>query len=162
MWPPFVVIAAPVGDDSPGLEEVLEPADTQAFLAQLAVEPLHVCVPCGLARLDGNEIDLAIERPGKEMATRRLGAVVTTYGLRPTAVGEDLVEHPRNAQAGEACVHLHGKALACKRVDHVEHADRAARSHRVMHEIQRPLLVGRRIDPQRCAQAHAVLPLLAA
>ena len=31
-----------------------------------------------------------------------------------------------------------------------------------MHEIERPLLVGRRVYPQRRTQAHAVLALLAA
>ena len=54
MGPPFVVIATPCGDDSPGFEQVLEPADAQALLAQLAVETLHVGVLRGLARLDVN------------------------------------------------------------------------------------------------------------
>jgi hypothetical protein len=38
MWPPLVVIVAPVGDDSSCLEQVLEPVDVKALFAQLAVE----------------------------------------------------------------------------------------------------------------------------
>ncbi len=49
MGPPFVVIAAPSGDDPPGFEQVLEPADAKALLAQLAVETLHIGILRGLA-----------------------------------------------------------------------------------------------------------------
>lgn len=64
--PVLVVLSAPVGDDPPGLEQVLEPADAQAFLAHLAVEALHVCILRGLTKLDVNQIDLAIQSPGRE------------------------------------------------------------------------------------------------
>ena len=81
MGPAFVVIAPPIGDDSSGLEQVLEPADAQALLAQLAVETLHVGVLRGLARLDVNQIDLAIQCPGKEVATGQLRAVAPREAL---------------------------------------------------------------------------------
>lgn len=58
MWPPFVVIATPSGDDSPGLEQVLEPADAQTLLAHLAVETLHVSVLRGFAKLNVHQVDL--------------------------------------------------------------------------------------------------------
>ena len=47
----------------------------QALLAQLAIETLHVGVLRGLARLDVNQIDLAIQCPGKEVATGQLRAI---------------------------------------------------------------------------------------
>ena len=72
MWPPLVVVVAPVGDDPPCFEQVLEPADAQAFLAQLAVETLHVCVLRGFSRLDVHQINLAIQSPGQEMAAGQL------------------------------------------------------------------------------------------
>ena len=119
MRPPLVVIVAPVGDGPSCLEQVLEPADAQALLAQLAVEALHVGVLRGLAGLDVHEIDFAIQSPGKEMPAGQLGAIVTSNSSRQTALADDLVEHTRNAQAREARVHFHGKALACVRVDDV-------------------------------------------
>jgi hypothetical protein len=54
MWPPFVVIATPGGDDPSGVEQVLEPTDAKALLALLAVETLQVGVVRRLARLDVN------------------------------------------------------------------------------------------------------------
>ena len=75
VWPPLVVILAPVRDDPPGLEQVLEPADAKALLAQLAVETLHVGVLRGLSRLDVNQVDLVIQGPGKEMPTGQFRAV---------------------------------------------------------------------------------------
>ena len=75
VWPPFVVVVSPVGDDPSCFKQVLEPADAQAFLAQLAVETLHVGILCGLARLDMHQIDLAIQRPGEEVATGQLRPV---------------------------------------------------------------------------------------
>ena len=72
MWPPFVVIATPGGDDPPCLEEVLEPADAQAFLAQFAVEALHVGVLRGLARLDVHQVNLPIQSRIRLGSGRRL------------------------------------------------------------------------------------------
>jgi len=77
MGPPLVVIATPGGDDPPGFEQVLKPTDAQALLAQLAVETLQVGVLRGLARLDVNQIDLALQGPGQEVPTGQLRAVVT-------------------------------------------------------------------------------------
>lgn len=75
MWPGLVVIPAPVGDDLPSFEQILEPADTQAFFAQLAVKALHICVLRGLAGLDVDQIDLPLQCPGEEMAAGQLGAI---------------------------------------------------------------------------------------
>ena len=60
VWPPLVVVVAPAGDDPSCFEQVLEPADAKTFLTQLAVETLHVGVLRGLARLDVDQVDLAI------------------------------------------------------------------------------------------------------
>ena len=57
MWSEFVVFAAPVSKNAPSLEQVLEPADAQALLAQLTIEALHISVLCWLAGLRVNEVD---------------------------------------------------------------------------------------------------------
>src|SRR5438132_11684006 len=48
------------------------------------------------------------------------------------------------------------------RVHHTQHPDRPPATHRIVHDVQRPLLVRRRPGPQRLPYAHAVFPLLAA
>ena len=75
MWPPFVVIVSPVGDDSFCFEQILEPADTKSFLAQLAAETLYKSILRGLARLDVHQTDLAIQCPGEKMPTGQLRTV---------------------------------------------------------------------------------------
>ena len=70
VWPIFVVVAPPVSDDSPCFEEILEPADAQAFLAQLAVKALHVAILRGLAGLRVHEADLALDIPREEVTAR--------------------------------------------------------------------------------------------
>ncbi len=67
MWSSFVVIMPPVGDDTSSLEEVLEPTDSQAFLAQLAVKALHVAILRRLAGLDMDQIDPPVQSSGKEV-----------------------------------------------------------------------------------------------
>ena len=83
MRPPFVVVATPGGDDPSGFEQILEPADAKALLTQLTVETLHVGILRGLARLDVNQVNLLIQRPGKEVATGQLRAIAP----RERAVG---------------------------------------------------------------------------
>ena len=70
MWPVFVVLVSPVGYDSPCFEEILEPADTQAFLAQFAVETFDIAVLRRFARLRVDEVDLAFQIPREEVSTR--------------------------------------------------------------------------------------------
>lgn len=94
------------------------------------------------------------------MTASQLWAVVTTNSLRHCTLGDDLIEHPRNAQACEARVHLHGQALARVCIDHVEHTDRAARVQHVMHEVKCPLLAGSCVNAQWRAHAHAVFSIL--
>jgi hypothetical protein len=121
--PVFVVIPAPGSDDASCFEEVLEPVDAQALLAQLAVEALHKGVLRGLTGLDVNQLDLAIQGPGKEVTTSQLRAIVTANRLWQCACRDDLVKYVCNTQTGEAGVHLHNQALSRVSIDHVEHAD---------------------------------------
>ena len=94
------------------------------ILAQLTVETLHVGVLRRLARLDVHQVDLALQSSSKKNAHWSAPGVVTANRARQTALDDDMVKHPRNAQAREARVYLHGQALALKRVDHVEDTDR--------------------------------------
>ena len=76
--PTLVVVSPPVGDDAPSFEQVLEPADAQAFLAQLTVKALHVAVLRRLAGLRVNQVDLAFQVPGQAVTARQLWPVVAT------------------------------------------------------------------------------------
>lgn len=71
MRPAFVVIPSLVGDDAPGLGQVLKPVDVPTFLAQLAVETLHVAIQRWLTGLRMNQVVLA---PGQKVPTGQLPA----------------------------------------------------------------------------------------
>jgi hypothetical protein len=71
-----VVIQLPGRDLSPSIKQVPEPAQVEAFITQSAMEALRVGVFSRLARADMQDIDLALDRPGKEMPTGQFRAVV--------------------------------------------------------------------------------------
>jgi hypothetical protein len=52
VWPFFVVLLAPIGDLSACVEQVLEPAHTQALFSEPAMKALYVGVLDRLAWLD--------------------------------------------------------------------------------------------------------------
>jgi hypothetical protein len=65
----FVIVAPPVGDDAPGLEEVLEPVDEQTLFAQLAVEALHIAILRVFPWLDVNQVDLSFQISRQKVPT---------------------------------------------------------------------------------------------
>lgn len=142
MRPLLVVIASPVGDDSPGFEQVMEPADAQAFITQFSIEALDIAILRWLARLGVDQVDLAFKVPGQEVTARQLWPIVAANRLWKAAFSDDAIKHTRYTLARKARVHFHGQALACIGIDHVQHANRAAKSRCVMHEVKRPFLVG--------------------
>jgi len=76
----------PVGDDSPCVEEILEPADVQAFLAQSVMKTLNVAVLRWLAGLRVDEVDLALQIPDKKVPARQLGPLSQRIRLRHAAL----------------------------------------------------------------------------
>ena len=61
---------------------------------------------------------------------------------RQTAIGDDLVEHTCKAQAREARVHFHHKALACIRIYNVQHVALTATGYCIRKTTLRELFCG--------------------
>ena len=101
MWTLLVVLRLPTRDLPACVEQVGEPAHPQALLAQPPVEALDMRVLRRLARLDVAQFDLPLQRPGEEMTTRELGAVVAANRVWSPTPGDDLIQHPGHAPAGE-------------------------------------------------------------
>ena len=64
---------------------------------------------CVLGWLAGESLDVAqlylqLQRPGQEMTTGQLRAVVAANRHWPAATGDDLIQHPRHAPAGSRCL----------------------------------------------------------
>ena len=123
MWTLFVVLRLPVTHFPACVEQVGEPVHPQALLPQPSVEALHMRVLRRLAGLDVPQFNLPLQRPRQEMTTRELRAVVAANRLWPAAPGDDLIEHPRHAPAGEARVHFQRQTLAREGIDYAQHPD---------------------------------------
>src|SRR2546422_3029732 len=94
------------------------------------------------------------------MPARQFGSVVAANRQGLPALGHDRIQHSRHSSAGEAGVHFQGQTLPCVGIHHTQHPDRPPAIHRIVHEVQRPLLVRRRPSPQRLPHPHAVFALL--
>jgi len=76
--------------------------------------------------------------------------------LGQSALADDLVQHARDAAAGKGGIHFQRQTFS-RESDHPQHPDRSVASHRIVREIQRPLLIGRCAYLQRLSCSHAVL-----
>ena len=120
--PLFVVLHLPVSNFSACVEQVGEPADPQALFPQPAVEALHMRVLRWLARLDVAQLDLPLQRPGKEMTTGQLRPVVRPQTLRTAILGDHCLQHPRHPTAAQTYVGFQRQTLPRERVDHTQDA----------------------------------------
>ena len=157
MWPLFVVLRLPARDLPPCVEQVGEPTYPQALLAQSPVEALHMCVLRGLAWLDMHAArsSTPAPRPGSADCVSS-GPLSQRIACGHAAPGDDLIQHPRHAPAGEARVHFQRQALPREGIHHAQHADVAPGSYHIVCEIQRPLLVGAgQRGPRRSACARS-------
>ena len=96
----------------------------------------------------------------QKMPARQLRPVVAADRLRLSALRHDRIQHSRHSPTGETGIHFQRQTLARVRIHHAQHPDRSSTLHRIVHKIQRPLLVGRSPRQQRLSFAHAMLPLL--
>src|SRR5580704_405134 len=94
------------------------------------------------------------------MTTGQLRAVVTANRLGSAACGDDLIEHPGHAPAGETSVHFERQTLPRVDIDHTQHANHASCGKHIMSEIQGPLLVSAAQYGARRSDAHTVFSLL--
>src|SRR6266511_1116156 len=75
----FVVMAAPALDDRLGLRPRPEPFETQALVAELAVEAFGDAILPRLAGLDQRRVDALRNDPGQEHLRHELRAVVAAW-----------------------------------------------------------------------------------
>ena len=90
------------------------------------------------------------------MTTGQLRAIVTANRLGLAACGDDLIEHPGHAPAGEASVHCEPQTLPRVDIDHNQHANHAACGKYIVRKVQGPLLVGAAQYRPRRSDAYAV------
>jgi hypothetical protein len=84
------------------------------------------------------------------MRTRQFRPIVATNRPGLPALGHDRIQHSGYSGVGEARVHFQSQILPHTRIHHVQHPDRPPALHRIVHKVQRPLLVRRGPSPQRC------------
>ena len=138
----FVVVAPPFLDDGPGVRDAVEPVLVEAFVAQLAVEALHVAVLLRLARLDEGVLHAVHVAPAIQGQTRELGPVVGVDPPGPASEIDKVVEDPGYAMAGYRAVDLDPKAFLGVVVHDREHPHSEALPCGVVHEVQAPSLIG--------------------
>ena len=156
----FVVLRPPRRDLSLRIEQVLKPAHRQTLISQPSMKAFHARVLRRLARLNVQQLDLSFHAPGQKMPTRQLRPVVAADRFRLAALGHDRIQHSRDSPAGKAGIHFQSQTLPRVRIHHTQHPDRPSALHRIMHKIQRPLLVRRGPRQQRLSLAHAMFPFL--
>ncbi len=106
------------------------------------------------------QLDLSFHAPGQKMPARQLRPVVAADRQRHSTLAHNLLQHASYSPAGKARIHFQGQTLPRVRIHHTQHPDRPPALHRIVHKIQRPLLVRRSPHQQRLPLAHAMLPLL--
>lgn len=139
--PPVVVVGSPAVDDRPSLSQGCEQLTRQAFVAEAAVEALHVTVLPEAAWLDirGSDIDLrqkAAEAPADELRT-----VVGAKVLGLTADGEQVHQGLDHAIAGQSPSHFQANALTRELVDDRQDFHRATILCPIKDEIHRPNVI---------------------
>jgi len=157
----LLVVFRPPGCNLPlRVEQVLKPAYVQTFFPQPSVKTFHARILRRLARLNVDQLDLPLHAPRQKMPAGELRTVVAADRLRHSPLGRDLFQHARHSAAGETGIHFQGQALAGKSIDHAQHPNRPPALHRIVHEIERPLLVRRGPRRQRLSRPHAMFSLL--
>jgi hypothetical protein len=125
VWTLPVVVASAVGDDSSCFEQVLEPADAEAFFAQFAVEALPIAILRRLARLCVNQVDLAFQVPGRKCRLVSSGPLSQRIDCGKPRSAMIWSSTRVTRRPAKTCVHFHGKTLARVGVNHVQHSNRA-------------------------------------
>ena len=157
----FVVILRPPRCDlAPGVEQILKPTHVQTLFPQPRVKALHPSVLRRLPRLDVKQFDLLLHAPRQKMPAGKLRPVVAADRTRLTSLRHDRLQHTRHPPAGETRIHFESQTFSRIGIYHAQHPDRSSALHRIVHKIQRPLLVRRGPRQQRLSHADAMLPFL--
>ncbi len=125
------------------IEQVLKPAYVQTLFSQSSVKTFYSRVLRRLARLYMHQLDLPLYGPRQKMPAGKLWPVVAANRFRHPALGDDCIQYPRHSAAGETGIHFQRQTFPRIGIHHAQHPDRPSAFHRIVHEIQRPLLVRR-------------------
>src|SRR3984957_4792757 len=155
----LVVLDLPRRDLTPRIKQILKPAHRQALIPQPSVKALNAPILRRLSRLYVQQLDLPFHTPRQKMPAGELRPVVAADRSRHPTLGDDRIQHTSDSPAGKARIHFQSQALSRVRIHHAQHPDRPSALHRIMHKIQRPLLVRRSPRHQRLSPPPAMLPL---
>ncbi len=140
---------------SPRLEQILKPAYVQALFPhpplKLSTRPFCIGQPVECAPTQSSARYTRPENAGSSAPAR-----YHNESPAAPALGDDPLQHPRHTSTREAGVHFQCQALPRIRVQHAQHPDRSPALHGVMHEVQRPFLIGLRcrlVVAVRCAHS---------
>src|SRR5271163_1127409 len=94
------------------------------------------------------------------MPTGEFRPIVAADRQRLSAFGHNCFQHSRHSPAGETGVDFQRQTLSRVSIHHAQHTDGSAALYRVVHKVQRPLLIGRSSHHERLSLPHAMLSLL--
>ena len=112
-----VVFVTPEGDDGPGVAQVPEAVDVEAFVAQTGVERLDAAVVPRCSGRDEYQARVPVG-PGGQRLGGELGTVVGPDRLRVAALGDDLVEHTGQRRRRDGPLDQAGQGLAGVLINH--------------------------------------------
>src|SRR5208283_3062473 len=156
----FVVVDPPRCDLVPRIEQVLEPTHHQTLFSQPSVKTLYLSVLRRLSRLNMHQLDLPLHAPRQKMPAGQFRPVVAADRQGLPTLRHDPVQYSRHSPTGKTRIHFQGQTLPRISIHHAQHSDRPPALHRIVQEIQRPLLVRRSPRQQRLSLAHAMFPFL--
>src|ERR1700761_4941913 len=106
-----VVFVSPAGDLAARIPEVPEPTRIETFVAEAPVKALDVPVLCGLAGLNVNRADAALNAPRQVMPTADLWPIIGTNEFRCAALVDDALQYPGHALARHAGIRFQRQAF---------------------------------------------------
>lgn len=153
MWPDFVVVSTPIIHFLRCVVKAQEPVGVQAFAFELAVEGFDEAVIRWLAWPRKIQLGALLVRPDVEIAGDELRSLVDTDGLGVANGLADALQGDHDILAAIGETRIDGRRKMTEGIDDRQHADLAAGSELVVHEIHCPGLV----DPDSICSVLAQL-----
>ena len=137
-----VVVDPPAFDDPPGLCERSEDMLVETFVAQLSIERLNKRVLNRFARRNIVPLDARLFDPAQHSSACQLGSVVRDDHQWSAMQIAEAVQLPDDTGARQRRINYARQTFPRKVVDDVENAEATAVIERILHEVQRPPLIG--------------------
>jgi DNA-binding response OmpR family regulator len=130
------------------LDLMLPRMDGFEFLRRLRQDDNKIPILVLSARDATTDIVRALDLGADDYLTKPFSFVELLARLRHVSFRHDSLEHARHSTARKTRIHFQRQTLSRVGVHHAQHANPASAFHRVLHEVQRPLLV-------RCCAGHS-------